>query len=271
MLFRSVRRQGVSFTATLPTLEEALAVLEAAYADDERLRRSFAGPLVALLLGTGLRLGEALALEWGQDGLDVDAGFVRVRRTLDRVRDENGVYPFLPPKSRASRRDVPLPPEDAARLLRHRLASGRPGDGALVFGGSLGEPLSPVPAHRAFKRACFRARVFTEHMTESLEAQASYRAFREACSEAALVQPLPRPHDARHTFATHALAAGLSPHAVAELLGHSDAGLVFRRYGHALPEEVAGAGAALSAFRSSRGLALAHDWPTRVAEAVETA
>ena len=34
------------------------------------------------------------------------------------------------------------------------------------------------------------------------------------------------------------LVAGLRSHAVAELLGHSDAGLVDRLYGHALPSEV---------------------------------
>ena len=62
----------------------------------------------------------------------------------------------------------------------------------------------------------------------------------------------PRFHDARHAFATHALAAGLSAHVVAALLGHSDAGLVWRLYGHALPDEVTSAGQTLSAWRSAR-------------------
>jgi hypothetical protein len=83
---------------------------------------------------------ELLALPWGSEGLDLDAGIVRVRRSVDRVRDATGQYPFVPPKSRASRRDVPLASEDVARLRRHRLASGRPPDGALVFGNEEGEP-----------------------------------------------------------------------------------------------------------------------------------
>ena len=58
--------------------------------------------------------------------------------------------------------------------------------------------LSPVPASRAFRRA----------------------------AERAIAAPLPRFHDTRHAFASHALAAGLTAHAVAALLGHSDAGLV---------------------------------------------
>ncbi len=136
----------------------------------------------ALALGTGLRLGELLALPWGPDGLDLDNGIVRVRVSLDRVRDASGAYPLLSPKSRASRRDVPLPPEDAARLRRHRLACGRPEDGAVVFAGPGGEALSPIPAHRSFRRSC---------------------------AAAGIAEPRPRFHDCRHAFASHALAAGL--------------------------------------------------------------
>src|SRR5207248_3220035 len=113
--------------------------------DDARLNRSFGGPLVALAFGSGLRLGELLALQWGPDGLDLAAGIVRVRRSLDRVRAEDGDYPIITVKSRASRRDVPLAPEDLARMRVHLMATGRPADGALVFAGSDGEALSPVP------------------------------------------------------------------------------------------------------------------------------
>jgi integrase len=89
-----------------------------------------------------------------------------------------------------------------------------------------------VPAYRAFKRACRAA----------LEAPKDTKA-----------SELPRFHDLRHAFASHALAAGLSAHAVAKLLGHSDAGLVWRRYGHALPDELAGAGERLAIWRAAAG------------------
>jgi integrase len=85
-----------------------------------------------------------------------------------------------------------------------------------------------------------------------------------ASLKAAKVGGSARFHDLRHADATYALAAGLSAHAVAALLGHSDAGLVLRRYGHALPNELAGANDALSAFRRSRGLGLHHDCTTTV-------
>ena len=125
---------------------------------------------------------------------------------------------------------MPLPTEDVSRLHRHRLAAGRPPDGALVFAGSDGAALSPVPAYRAFKRACYVAFKLDRKTTKP--------------------SGLPRLHDLRHAFASHALAAGLSAHAVAALLGHSDPGLVWRRYGHALPEEIARAADVLSAWRA---------------------
>jgi integrase len=80
---------------------------------------------------------------------------------------------------------------------------------------------------------------------------AAYKAFRRA-ARAAAVLPEPRFHDTRHAYATHMLAAGLSAHAVAELLGHSDAGLVWRRYGHALPDEIATGAERLSAWRAAQ-------------------
>lgn len=109
-------------------------------------------------------------MRWGTDGLDLEAGVVHVRRSLDTVRDKRtDEYSVNAPKSRASHRTVPLAPEDIARLRLHRLAAGRRDDD-LVFGGTDGEVLSPVPGHRAFDRAATRA---------------------------GIAQPLPRFHDTR--------------------------------------------------------------------------
>lgn len=240
------------------TPEETAAIVSRADADDARLKRSFGGPLVALALGSGLRLGELLALRWGADGLDLTAGIVRVRRAVDRVRANDGAYAELAPKSRAARRDVPLAPEDVARLRRHRLATGRPADDSLVFASDDGTALSPVPAYRAWKRAARRALLIDpaqaalEAAVESGDLALVEQATAALAAAKSPAAPLPRFHDARHAFASHALAAGLSAHAVAALLGHADAGLVLRRYGHALPDELAGAGAALSAWRAGR-------------------
>jgi integrase len=216
--------------ATILTPEQAAAIIAAAEAEDQEWSRSFAAPLIALAFGSGLRLGELLALQYGREGLDLEGGVVNVSRALDRVRGADGSYPVGAPKSRASRRQVPLAAEDVTRLRLHRMATGRPLDGELVFHGSDRQALSQVPAYRAWKRACRVA-------FELPEAKAS---------------ELPRLHDTRHAYATSLLAAGLGSHAVAALLGHADASLVDRRYGHALPDELATAGERLSEWRSAR-------------------
>ena len=64
--------------------------------------------------------------------------------------------------------------------------------------------------------------------------------------------PTLRVHDLRHTAATFWLAAGLTVHAVADLLGHTDATLVLSLYGHALPRERASAGDRLAAWRAAQ-------------------
>jgi integrase len=61
-----------------------------------------------------------------------------------------------------------------------------------------------------------------------------------------------RVHDLRHTTAIFWLAAGLTVHAVAGLLGHVDAALVLRLYGHALPNEVAFAGERIESWRAAQ-------------------
>ena len=52
----------------------------------------------------------------------------------------------------------------------------------------------------------------------------------------------------RHSTATWWLAAGLTVHEVADLLGHANPTLVIRRYGHALPRQRATAGDRLERF-----------------------
>jgi integrase len=179
---------------------EADALQAAADADDHQA----IGPLVALALGTGVRLGEALALRWGPDGLDLERGVVEVRATLDASGP-------VAPKS-GKPRTVPMSRELVIRMRRWRLASGRRD----------GEPVFLARPRQEWERVRATAGLDGVHF-----------------------------HDLRHTAATFMLAAGLKSHAVAELLGHADAGLVDRLYGHALPDELASAGERLEAWRAA--------------------
>ncbi|MFP5450583.1 MAG: tyrosine-type recombinase/integrase, partial [Thermoleophilia bacterium] len=211
------------------TRDELADVLDAARADDERLSRSLAVPLVTLAVSTGLRLGELLALRWApheaDDGLDIDAGLVRVRWSVDRARDKTtGRFPLVPPKTPSSVRDVPLGAGDLATIRRHLLAVGRPDPGTFVFADRNGQVLAPTGSPRHTWR-----RVAT----------------------AAGIDPIPRFHDLRHTWAVHMLRSGVRPEAVARLGGWSGTAIVHNRYGrHALPDELATAGERLEHWRA---------------------
>jgi integrase len=165
------------------------------------------GALVAMALGTGLRLGELQALVWGREGLDLERRRVVVRATRDRTGE------LVETKSRRPR-EVPLGAGLVARLRLYRMTCPRSADGERVF-------------WRSHRRAW------------------------EQIREAAGIPEL-RSHDLRHSAATFWLAAGLTVHAVAELLGHTDAALVLGLYGHALPREVASAGERLETWRAAQ-------------------
>lgn len=74
------------------------------------------------------------------------------------------------------------------------------------------------------------------------------RAPREAWE--AVRPPGMRIHDLRHTAATFWLAGGMNVHEVADLLGHTTAMLVLRRYGHALPSRLSRAGEVMESMLS---------------------
>ena len=103
-----------------------------------------------------MRRGELLGLAW--DDVDLRAGEVTVRRTLQRTR---GKVRLVEPKTRASRRRIPLLPSAVRALRIHRLcqrneerwAWARWEDSGLVFTTTIGTPLDPSEASRAFRRA----------------------------------------------------------------------------------------------------------------------
>lgn len=156
--------------------------------------------IVAVLAYAGLRPGELRALRWGD---------VRDRTILvQRGADPDGKAKAT--KTRAVRTVRLLAPL-AADLREWRMASGRPGDGTLVFPGRDGEAWTK-DGWDVFRR----------------------RGWSTACRRAGL-DPAPRPYDLRHSFASLLLAEGRMVHYVAAQLGHSPA-LTLSTYGHLIAE-----------------------------------
>jgi integrase len=104
----------------------------------EATRGTFLGPLTELLLGSGMRLGEALGLDQGD--LHLDASFVVVRVTKTRVRA------------------IPIS-DDAAEALRKHVASvkRRGPDEPVFFAPRSGGRLSGATVSHAFPKMLTRA------------------------------------------------------------------------------------------------------------------
>lgn len=153
-----------------------------------------------LLLSSGLRLGEALALKWSD--VDLDDGIVMVTKSLVEV---GGACSLTETKTRSSRRRVEIGAAVVTALREHRKAP--PADSVFVFTNSAGgHPRRSNLRQRHFEPICERAGL--EGLTI---------------------------HGLRHSMTSLALAAGVQPKVVAERLGHSTTRLTLDRYGHVLP------------------------------------
>jgi len=189
-------------------------------------------PLLALwelAAATGARKGELLGLRW--DDIDLEAGSIRVRRTLVRVR--NRQPEFASPKTSRSYRTIDIADESVESLKRHRdrqtFSAAKLGDAYadlnLVFATSLGTALAPESVSGRYKIALRRAGLDERK----------------------------RVHDLRHGAATMMLAAGEPITVVSEQLGHAGPEITMRVYGHAVPGARKRAAEALgAALRAAR-------------------
>jgi integrase len=183
------------------SVAEARTLLDAAKGD-----RLYALYVVALSLG--LRRGEVLGLRWVD--VDIDDGVIRVRQTVQRV---DGKLVFAPPKTRRSRRSIPLPAATVQVLQEHRERQAA-------------EKATAGPAWRD------SGLVFTTRSGGPLEPNDVSKAFSEQRRKAGL-RPV-RLHDLRHTCASLLLAQRVPPRVVMEVLGHSSLDVTMNIYGHVM-------------------------------------
>lgn len=163
---------------------------------------------LALISATGIRRGEALALVWDSGIVNLDEGWLKVRKTMGRV---GGVLKATEPKTDRSRRTVPLSPVVVERLRKHkatqaaeRLRAGNQWqDSGLVFTTELGGPVDPRNLLRVVETAARSAGVDGIGV-----------------------------HTLRHSAAVAWLENGVHIKAVADLLGHSSISVTGDVYGH---------------------------------------
>ena len=169
------------------------------------------GPLWALAVGSGLRLGELLGLTWAD--VDLDTGQLVVRRAMARAADDG--WSLSEPKTARSRRTVMLPAlaRDALEARRTRQDADKAAAGTawqdtvgLVFTDAVGRPLRPPDASDEWRRT-----------RRGLGLNV-------------------RLHDLRHTAATLMLGAGVPLKVVSDALGHSTIAITADIYAHVTPE-----------------------------------
>ena len=156
---------------------------------------------VVLCLYTGLRIGELLALMWGD--IDFCKGLLFVSKTCHDGNDgKNHIRITDSPKTVNSRRVIPLPKQILPYLksLKKRSCC----DYIIADGD---KPVFVRSYQRTF-----------ELLLKKLDI--SHKGF----------------HSLRHTFATRALECGMDVKTLSELLGHKNATITLNRYAHSLIE-----------------------------------
>jgi integrase len=199
-----------------PLTVEHIRDLESALPEQYRLA-------VTIAAGTGLRIGEVLGLTLGESIATIQPREVHVVQQLQYAKG-HGRY-LGPPKTDASRRDVPLPKVVAAALAEY--LARHPAQEIEV----------PVTDGRGGWWTETRRFIFTNGHGQVVSA--AY--FGDRILNPAVVRAgLPTGstfHDLRHHFASLLIFSGRSVKAVQSYLGHTTSQVTLDVYGHLWPEE----------------------------------
>lgn len=179
------------------------------YKNGKRIYRI--GEIIIFLLNVGLRIGEALALEWSD--IDFDKKYVKIRKNVVfvKVRDEsNSSYNYHiveqnAPKTKSGNRIVPL---NSAALKALKSLYAINGKHKYVFSTSNGNRVYPRNVDRMFRSV-----------------------LKKCCIKPTGV------HTLRHTFASRLFAKSVDVKTVSELLGHSEVSITYDTYIHLIQEQ----------------------------------
>lgn len=194
---RAPKRAPEEDTHRALTREETAAFLQATEARGDTFR-----DLYTLMLHTGLRIGEAIALV----DSDISGSQLHVSRTITR---SGGNYIIGDsPKSDSGNRIVPLD-RDALQAVQRaqelRSAMGWKTD--RIFSNSAGSVIIPHQVNREIKKTC----------------------------KAAGISPITS-HALRDTFATRCAESKMQPRVLMEIMGHANISVTMEIYVHAMDE-----------------------------------
>ena len=183
--------------------------------------------LAYVIILTGLRLGEALALQWGD---------ITDKISITKAVHFNGNKPIVGRlKTKDSARDIPYLPQ-----LKDRLEPLRGRSEDFVFGGET--PITQSMLARRWEHWC-KDHGFIEEVTRTPTPQNRHTT---------VWKPTIDRHQLRHEFCTTCIEAGISEFVCAKLLGHSDTTMVHRVYAHFRDAQMQQAAEALSNLISTQ-------------------
>lgn len=154
--------------------------------------------LFVLAIASGMRQGELFGMQ--RDAVDLDAGIVYVRHSLEEVK---GKLRLKAPKSKAGRRQITLPPIAVAALQSFLDLHAIPGEA--FFTDTEGKFLRKSNFERRVWKPIRKAAGIPESVTF---------------------------HDLRHTSASMLIRANVHAKVIQERLGHSSIKLTMDNYGH---------------------------------------
>jgi len=162
-------------------------------------------PVIVVAIGTGMRLGEILALRW----TDIVGDVIRVTGSVRPEPKIGGGRELVrtQPKTNRSIRAVRVPDTVVEVLAEHRRRQAERGLSEKVFPGRGDAWRDPTAVRQGFQR------VLAAHGLRRM-----------------------RFHDLRHAYATIMLAADVPLRTISEQLGHTSIALTANIYAHVLPE-----------------------------------
>ena len=167
-------------------------------------------PIWATALHAGLRRGELMALRW--ENVDLAGGVIRIERAYD---DKSRIE--VEPKSHAGRRTIPIVGALRDVLTAHKAS--QPRDRGIVFSADGETRFQPSSVWRRARAAWKRAGL----------------------------EPIGL-HEARHTFASVLIAAGVNAKAITAYMGHASIQTTYDLYGKLMPGSESEAAALVDAY-----------------------
>ncbi len=214
-------------------------------AQEQTLLQAVAGlrveTFIRIALGAGLRREEILALRWDCVHLDGDAPYIAVRRAL-RWPQNNRPEISDKLKSRAARRDVPIPDALVEHLRGVRTAAA----GDFVVADPQGGALSYSGWASLWGAVKARSERTVRRTVDGREVETRLRVGDKVPRHDIMISidfPV-TPHQLRHTYISRLILAGVDLKTVQYLAGHASVQLTLDVYTHLMghrPEDLIGA------------------------------